>query len=47
MKKTKQCIYDTIASALLASDPLLEDNALSEAQRVAIVYCPRVRRQRL
>ena len=46
-EKTKQCIYDTITSALLASDPSLEDNALSEAQRVDIVYCSIVRRQRL
>ena len=41
-EKTKQCIYDTIASALLASDPSLEDSALSEAQRVNIVYCSRI-----
>ena len=46
-EETKQCIYDTIASALLASDPLLEDNVLSEAQRVDIVYCSRIGRQRL
>ena len=46
-EKTKQCIYDTIASALLASDPSLEDNVLSEVQRVHIVYCSRIGRQRL
>ena len=46
-EKTKQCIYDTIASALLTSDPSLENNALSEAQRVDIVYCSRIGRQKL
>ena len=45
MKKPSNAF--TIASALLASHPSLEDNALSEARRVDIVYCSRVRRQRL
>ena len=46
-EKTKQRIYDTIASALLASDPSLDDNVVSEAQRVDIVYCSRIGWQKL
>ena len=46
-EKRKQGIYDMIASALLASDPSLENNVLSEVQGVDIVYCSRIGKQRL
>ena len=41
-EKTKQHIYNTVATALLASDPTLEDKALSEAKLIDIVYCLRI-----
>ena len=41
-ERTKQCIYDTIAVALQASDQSLKDRVLEEAKKVDIVYCSRI-----
>ena len=39
---TKQRVYDTISSAIIASDPSKENSALEEARAMDIAYCTRV-----
>ena len=46
-EKMKQHIYDTVASALLVTDPTLEEKALAEAHEIDIVYCSHIGRQKL
>ena len=41
---TKQRIYNTISSAIAASDPSKENSALEEARAMDIAYCTRVGR---
>ena len=43
---TKQRVYDTISSAIIASDPSKENSALEEARSMDIAYCTRVGKYR-
>ena len=43
---TKQRVYDTISSAIVASDPSKEDTTLDEARAMDIAYCTRVGKYR-
>ena len=43
---TKQKVYDTISSAITASDPSKENSALEEARAMDIAYCTRVGKYR-
>ena len=43
---TKQRVYDTISSAIAATDPSKEDSALEEARAMDIAYCTRVGKYR-
>ena len=43
---TKQRVYDTISSAIAASDPSMENSTLEEARAMDIAYCTRVGKYR-